>query len=371
MQCRSKCGSQNGWKGDFAVFAGNNDFCNCGFGGSCGFICGGGGDGSSGGQCPKEACSSRQYTFDNNVWNIKVDKSKMQGSPYRAFAYLKFDAVSSDYYLAFSFKTRHLESWGGYVKLLFWTDSGNILGLLPKGADAGNGKDLRLVAFMGDDYPNQKNISTQALKDDTWYSAKVHFKQKEVRVSVKGDNLQFNFEATKTDFSIDTSKMTNNGPQLGVYHFEFGQKNEFGSSKFELNLAALSGPGDTLDRHDCEHGCLVQADDGNSEPEAEPEQENTECAEWCNRCPADWPEKCTWSYCGNCGECGTSNSASGPNPTPPPAPLPTPAPPTGPDFCCGWGECNNCEAHNKQDSSTWCGASESQCSTCQGKWCPR
>jgi len=158
------------WSSAFAPFVGNNDFCDCGFGRGCGYICAGGGSSGGGGGCPNDACSSGQYSFDAATgWRIEVPKALGGGKvPYRAFAYLSFcdgkqmsqcwsKAATSPMVFSFSFMTTDLAKWGAYSKLLFWTDSGNIMGLLPPGTAAAKQKGLTaaaLVAFPTTDFPN-------------------------------------------------------------------------------------------------------------------------------------------------------------------------------------------------------------------------
>ena len=75
------------------------------------------------------------------------------------------------------------------TKLLFWTDSGNILGLLPPGAPGaakGNGTHAyRLLAFPADDYPNKWGGEVE-IEDGVWYDAHVTIRGKTVEVSVSG-----------------------------------------------------------------------------------------------------------------------------------------------------------------------------------------
>merc|ERR1711907_154041 len=92
--------------------------------------------------------------------------------------------LSNDFSFSVSFRTDDMAGWGAYVKLLFWTDSGNILGLLPGGAPGAKGNtSYRLVIFPGDDYPNkwQGDITIQ---DGQWYDASVHVHSTSVTVTV-------------------------------------------------------------------------------------------------------------------------------------------------------------------------------------------
>ena len=77
--------------------------------------------------------------------------------------------------------------WGAYSKLLFWTDAGNLLGLLPPGApgarahpppanssgsNSSAADSYRLLVFPADDYPNQW-AGEVAVADGEWYDAHV------------------------------------------------------------------------------------------------------------------------------------------------------------------------------------------------------
>lgn len=327
--CREKCPVATGkWESDFKKFEGNNDFCNCGFGGSCGFICGGGVTGGSGGQCPAEACSSGQYLFEDDTWSIKVESSMAKGkSPYRAFAYMpvcmhqptKKCSPDLDFTLAFSFRVTGLVDWGAYVKLLFWTDGGNLIGLIPpnsaKGKQAGFNK-LKLVTFMSDDYPNVWDGETD-IEDGKWYSVQVRFQGSSKVTITLGD------ETFATDKYAVNVWAEQNGPQLGVYHFDPGM-GSYSTDGFVMDLAALSGPGGNLKRHECEHQCLEK-------------------------------------YPGS----ETTRRRRSPQPTPAPTPEPS-----GPSFCCFHPkDCGSCQ--EKQGSDQWCGQTEGQCSTCAGLWCNR
>ena len=157
------CGKNTVWRGDFDQVVGDGSFCNQNFRENP-WISGGGGTGSSGGWIGTGPCASGQYSFTGtDGWQISVDKSQGQGqSPYRAFAYAQFcnGRPYSECWVgletvmfSFSFKTEGVQNIAAYVKLLFWTDGGNILGLLPPTHPNGQGQ-LRLVAFPTNDYPN-------------------------------------------------------------------------------------------------------------------------------------------------------------------------------------------------------------------------
>merc|ERR1719291_962015 len=144
-------------------------------------------------------------------------------SPYRAFAYCQF-CMGRPYKecwgkekavrFSFSFKTAGVAQIGAYVKLLFWSDSGNILGLIPPKHPNGQGK-LRLVTFIEDDYPNTwaKEVEVQ---DGRWYHVEVEFlpSSNEARVSLDGNQLD------RSKLPV-TMLSESSGPQIGVYSFDY------------------------------------------------------------------------------------------------------------------------------------------------------
>lgn len=411
-KCRASCGKRQGdWKSDFTEFEGNNAFCSCGFGGSCGFICSGAG--ASGGQCPAKACTDGTYTFKDNTWKVTMTKAVAAGkNPYRAFAYLPLcqhkatrgclsskEKSDKAFTLAFSFRTTSVVDWGAYVKLIFWTDGGNLVGLIPPSIHKEESKKnkIALVTFPQDDYPNAWTDKVY-IEDNTWYSVKIKFEESgKTTIKVAGTGLVSKNE----NYGVNVMS-ENNGPQLGFYHFDIQNRGEYRNSvkSISVELAALSGPGGNVDRHDCEHGCLASAAPAGPSPQPSPAPSTnsckgcltsssdwkgkcawsrcagckgcptkTKCETWCPDAPPQWSEKCGWIYCEGCSSCKKSTPTRRRAQVPSPTPAPTPPP--GPTFCCGWGECSNCESHNRQDSSTWCGASQSQCTTCNGKWCER
>lgn len=286
-----------------------------------------------------------------------------------------------------------------------------MVGLLPPGSvkgKQGSFTKTKLITFMQDDYPNNWQDEVD-IEDNTWYSVKVRFQKTgsavaQTTVTVANTGLV----STKTDLGVDVWKESN-GPQLGVYNFDFGG-GDYSTDRIVLDLAALSGPGGNEDRHDCEHGCLASAKPVPSSPSPRPRPRptptptptqssctdclgqnsdwtgtcawsrcagcsgcpsQTKCEQWCTHAPPKWSEKCDWIYCNGCSSCQAPAPSWTP-PSPPPSP-PPPPPPTGPGFCCTWspGGCDQCESHNIQDSTTWCGADSTQCSTCSGTWCER
>lgn len=142
--------------------------------------------------------------------------------PYRAFAYCQF-CMGRPYgecwgdtrtlTFSFSFKTSGVAQIGAYVKLLFWSDSGNILGLLPPRHPNGQGA-LRLVAFVEDDFPNRWAHEAE-IQDGRWYDVEVDFLPAtgEARVSLDGSPLG----SARLPVAM-LSEST--GPQVGVYSFD-------------------------------------------------------------------------------------------------------------------------------------------------------
>jgi len=115
----------------------------------------------------------------------------------------------------FSFKTDSMDNLGAYIKLLFWTDAGNILGLLPPKHPNGENQ-FRLLAFMQDDYPNSWQ-EDMVLQDGTWYHVQVDFFPATNNVGIKVNGERF------ADGSIPVSMLSvSTGPQIGVYSFDYG-----------------------------------------------------------------------------------------------------------------------------------------------------
>jgi len=290
---------------------------------------GGGGASGAGGGCDAAACSSGQYVFGQDGWNITVSRAEAGGRvPYRAFAYLPFchgkqmsACLGKEFDFSVTFRTDGMAGWAGYVKLLFWTDAGNILGLLPAGAPGAQGNEsYRLVVFPTTDYPN-KWQGDVVIQDGQWYDAKIHVSGTSVTVSVAGGKW------TK-DLGIDFSK-DSNGPQLGAYSFDY-QGAKRASDSFSISIGAMNGPGGSQERHACQYKCLTACDSGSS--------------------PTPTPP--------------------GPAPPSPPSPPGPPSPAPGPHHCC-WGS-SSCASVTDCHKDAWCSESESHCSgSCAGTWCPK
>jgi len=238
------------WNGSFIPYVGNTKFCtDCAQYGpqnKCGFICAGGGSGGPN-TCSSDVCSSGQYTFTaDKGWQIKTTKAQSKGHiPYRAFAYLPFCYGASmgscwnsgNHEFSFNLMTSGMAGWGVYVKLLFWTDSGNILGLLPPGAPGAKQHQppvtsYSLIGFPDSDYPN--NFKGQmAIKDDTLYHIDLQFAGTSVTINVNGTKL-----ATGTISAVGT---TDNGPQIGMYGFDYGGTSTSDVSSIFLNNLVVDG----------------------------------------------------------------------------------------------------------------------------------
>uniref|UniRef100_A0A7S0FTC9 CBM1 domain-containing protein n=1 Tax=Pyrodinium bahamense TaxID=73915 RepID=A0A7S0FTC9_9DINO len=220
------CAKSTAWDGSFAQFLDGTGFCGQNFDGSGPYISAGGGAGSSGGWSGTKPCESGQYSFyQDGAWGISVDGAEAQGKvPYRAFAYAQFCngkpysecwAGQEKVSFSFSFKAEGMDQIGAYVKLLFWTDAGNILGLLPPKHPKGNGQ-LRLLAFMTDDYPNAWSAEVP-IQAGSWHHAEIDFAPASQAVSISLDG------AKMADGTIPVNMLAaSNGPQIGVYSFDFG-----------------------------------------------------------------------------------------------------------------------------------------------------
>lgn len=115
-----------------------------------------------------------------------------------------------------------------YVKLLFWTDSGNILGIVPPFHPNSEGK-LRLVVFPGNDYPNSWAYAME-IQDETSYHVTIVFTPSSGAVAVGIGGIQ----VAQGTLSVDMLAATN-GPQFGVYSFDYGSQS-WADSGFQLWL---------------------------------------------------------------------------------------------------------------------------------------
>lgn len=206
---RFKCTPSTSWDGSFMKYAGNNGFCNCGFGRGCAYVCAGGIN-SSPSACAPATCSTGMYKFDRkNTWIIDVTKS---GGPHRAFAYVPFGANkwSGPVKFSFTFSTSNFKPQSVYSKLFFWGDGNNILGLLPPGHQMGKGK-MQMIFIPSNDYPNSWKAA-MPIADDTWYRVEMTFKPPTTI------DLSVNGKVISTGGKIPQSFASNhNGPQIGVY----------------------------------------------------------------------------------------------------------------------------------------------------------
>lgn len=238
------------WNGSFAPYVGNTKFCSdCnqyGPANKCGFICAGGDSGGPN-TCASDVCSGGQYTFSaERGWQIKTTAALAKGHiPYRAFAYLPFchgaDIStcwdSGKHSFSFDLMTESMAGWGIYVKLFFWSDSGNIIGLLPPGAPGAKQHNppvttYSLVAFPDSDYPN--NFKGQmAITDATWYHIECLFDGKSVTLNVNGTAV-----GTSTIGAVGS---TSNGPQIGMYGFDYGGTSTSDSTSIFMKNMVVDG----------------------------------------------------------------------------------------------------------------------------------
>lgn len=207
---RYQCTAAMKWKSDVTKWAGNTNFCKCGYSGECPEfgICGGGKP-NAGGQCGPAACSEGIYTFDkDNTWIITVKKEESKANPYRAFAYLFFKPTSE---VTFSFTFKSISHNTVYSKLFFWGDGNNILGLLPP-ASAGGESQFCLKPSADDPPPSCG--AKYPVKDDTWYRVDLLLTPPNtIALSVNGKSVG--------SMSIQSS-MNQVNPMLGVYHWARG-----------------------------------------------------------------------------------------------------------------------------------------------------
>jgi len=232
------------WDGSFSSYVGNINFCNLGYGSGGHYICAGGGVAGNAVQCTTDICMSGQYTFSSqDGWTISTTRAvALNKSPYRAFAYLPFcngnsmDTCwpgSTTQTFTFSFKPSGLQDWHAYVKLFFWTDGGNILGLLPPGAAAVAGQAetrSQLIFFPGGDYPNTWDSSIY-IDDNEWYNIAVE-------ITPVGGTSNYSISVNNQLISSKVLPVnvlgSTNGPQIGQYSFDYAGGS--GSSN-QLNLS--------------------------------------------------------------------------------------------------------------------------------------
>mmetsp|Transcript_48021 Transcript_48021/g.89916 ORF Transcript_48021/g.89916 Transcript_48021/m.89916 type:complete len:640 (+) Transcript_48021:77-1996(+) len=215
------CTPSTEWVGEFSQYV-STDFCGQNFGAANPWISAGGGDGSSGGFSGAGPCTSEQYKFqEDGSWHIAVGEEALSKMPYRAFAYAQFcngkaysECWTGDATFTFSLMVAGVSQTGAYVKVLFWTDAGNILGLIPPSHPKGEGK-LRLVAFMTDDYPNSWEFEMD-IQESTWYHIQVVFKPTTGGVDISIDGATLGSGTVPVNMLAAT-----NGPQIGVYSFDY------------------------------------------------------------------------------------------------------------------------------------------------------
>jgi len=299
------CSRSTVWDGSFGRFM-DGSFCSQNFGGANPYISAGGGSGTGGGHSGDEPCSSGQYSFsEESGWQISVSKSQGEGNvPYRAFAYMQF-CNGSPYStcwgpaetirFSFSFKTQDVASIGAYVKLLFWTDAGNIVGLLPPSHPKGQSS-FRLITFPQDDYPNNW-ANEVSIEDNTWYHLSIEFEPatRGVRISIDGT------EVGSGSIPVQMLEATN-GPQIGVYSFDYGASWPVSGFKLWLDDACVGETSGT-----CPSG-------GNGAPVATPALPPTVA-------PMATPTPAPMS-----APTAAPSTAPTASPTPPSTEVPTPAP---------------------------------------------
>jgi len=128
---------------------------------------------------------------------------------------------SGDVDFSFSFQTKYIQDIGAYVKMFFWTDSGNILGLLPVNHPKGDGR-YRLVTFIQDDYPNRWTDEVE-IQDHVWYRIQMTFRPQTngIVVSLLGAD---GVEMLHSEGTIPVDMLAQStGPQMGIYSFDFGK----------------------------------------------------------------------------------------------------------------------------------------------------
>merc|ERR1719242_2316921 len=101
--------------------------------------------------------------------------------------------------------------------MLFWTDSGNMLGLLPPKHPKGHGQ-YRLLTFIKDDYPNLWSKARQ-IEDDVWHHIRADFFPASRAVHIFLNNVKLDEGTIPVNMLSAT-----NGPQIGIYSFDYGHQ---------------------------------------------------------------------------------------------------------------------------------------------------
>lgn len=225
------CRRSSSWEGGLANFTGGATFCSQNFGMLGPYISAGGGAEASGGWSGSEPCSTGQYSFSaEEGWQISVSGKLAAGkAPYRAFTYAQLcqgrpyrECLEDRFSFSFSFKTEGAANLSAFLKMLFWTDAGALVGLLPPRHPKGDGV-LRLVAFMTSDYPNDWRAESR-VEDGRWYHLQFDFAPAsnglhQTAVSIRLDGALLGEGALP--FDVLESAI---GPQLGVYSFDFSSQ---------------------------------------------------------------------------------------------------------------------------------------------------
>jgi len=164
------------------------------------------------------------------------------------------------------------------MKILFWTDSGSLIGILPPWHANGDGK-LRLITFPTTDYPNDWGQEAQ-IEDGKWYHLRVDFSPGigSTAVSIFLDENSLGsgvlpFEVLGSD----------SDPQIGVYSFDYGHHDwPTEGVKLWLNDPCLGAPSGT-----CPSGgaaSVVIADKSAVAPVATPQHLASCCAAISEQC---------------------------------------------------------------------------------------
>jgi len=218
-------------------------FCSCGYSGTCGFICQGGSPTGNPSQCGAHVCSSGEYSFpDSRTWTIKQKTSDMKGKiPYRAFSYVPIcngkstgTCMPDAWSFAFSFMSEDFEKWTAFVKLFFWTDGHNFIGLLPAGSMFAKSSSMQLIFGPTNDGPNGWAEAID-VNDNQWYNVQFDFTTTTVTMSLDGTVI-----IDKKAFGLNW-KGDANGPQLGIYSFDInGQMSTASTDELKLHLKDIT-----------------------------------------------------------------------------------------------------------------------------------
>ena len=224
----------------FATMAGDaSPFCSWSdwSGASHPAICGGGQTGFGGGACDRVHCIDT-FSFDSTgTWIINTDG--LQGrAPGRSFAYMsgltdsKFWAHGAEPTFSFDFISPQASI--DYIKLLFWTDGFNYLGVADNTNCADKSTDNMYLQFFPTSDNCGKTSHTLKIEPLKKYKIFVKFSAK-IHIGVTDEN--HNILTTAVGGSRPTEMQ--HGPQFGLYAFDYTSRLSATSVDFKFGNVCM------------------------------------------------------------------------------------------------------------------------------------